>query len=178
MRLFVAAELPQELLDALAETIADLRDCVRGRFVAIDSLHVTLAFLGEVERHRIPLLCATIDKACQGHAAFDAQLACFGNFGKRSKAALWQGFRDEADFARLASDVRSALKREGFRFDEKNYRPHVTLMRGVDLSAGKLPSPRLAAGQIASVALFESDLSGSRPVYTALHRVELTDMGL
>ena len=46
MRLFIAAELPENLLEALAETSARLRDTVKGRYVAPDSFHLTLAFLG------------------------------------------------------------------------------------------------------------------------------------
>ena len=53
MRVFVAAELPDEMYDALCETSALLRASVRGRYVAPDSFHVTLAFLGNVESWRI-----------------------------------------------------------------------------------------------------------------------------
>lgn len=173
MRLFVAAELPEGALDALAETSALLRGSVRGRFVAPDSFHVTLAFLGEVEGHRADAACSAIDRGCAGIAPFPVTLGDFGCFGKRSKATLWQGFRDAGSLAALAESVRAELRDAGFSFDGKAFLPHVTLMRAADLTEGELPAPALAEGVVTNVALFRSDLSGQRPVYEALHTVEL-----
>lgn len=173
MRLFIAAELPETMREALAETSAALRDCVHGRYVASDSFHVTLAFLGEVPGARVPELQDALETACASHRAFPAELGELGSFGKRSKATLWQGFRDPAPFAALAKDVRASLSRIGFEFDAKPFRPHITLMRAADLSSGALPACCLAEGTILRVTLFSSDLSGKRPVYTALHCVDL-----
>ena len=173
MRLFIAAELPDTLREALAETSAALRDSVRGRYVASDSFHVTLAFLGEVPGARVPELADALEGACAHHRAFSAHLGELGSFGKRAKATLWQGFAEPAPFKALAADVRASLTRIGFTFDAKPFRPHITLMRAADLSAGTLPACCPAEGEISRVTLFSSDLSGKRPVYTALHTVEL-----
>lgn len=173
MRLFVAAELPGGVLDALAETSALLRGSVRGRYVAPDSFHVTLAFLGEVEGHRVDAACAAVDRGCAGFAPFEVSLGDLGCFGRRLKATLWQGFSDAEAMLSLAESVRGELRDAGFSFDEKAFLPHVTLMRAADLAAGALPAPALASGVVSSVALFRSDLSGARPVYDALHEVSL-----
>ena len=173
MRLFIAAELPEPIHEALAETSAALRDSVHGRFVASDSFHVTLAFLGEVPGARVSELADALDIACAHHQAFTAQLGELGCFGKRARATLWQGFRDPAPFKALATDVRAQLTRIGFEFDAKPFRPHITLMRAADLSSGALPTCCQAEGEISNITLFSSDLSGKRPIYTALHTVEL-----
>ncbi|MBQ9022078.1 MAG: RNA 2',3'-cyclic phosphodiesterase [Eggerthellaceae bacterium] len=173
MRLFIATELPQEMLDALAETQAELRACVSGRYVGADSFHVTLAFLGEVEAWRVNELADILDDACSGHAAFESCLGELGNFGRASKATLWQGFTDKKPFAELAQSVRRELAHAGFDFDDKGFLPHITLMRKLDLSSGVLPMPHVARGTIDTVSLFESDLSGDYPAYTALHRTFL-----
>lgn len=173
MRLFAAAELPNEMLDALAETSALLRGCVRGRYVSPDSFHVTLAFLGEVEGARVERACRALDRACAGFAPFAASLGNLGCFGKRAKATLWQGFRQAGALPELAQSVRCELKVAGFTFDGKPFLPHVTLMRAADLTAGALPMPVLVEGTIATIALFRSDLSGHRPVYEPLREVTL-----
>lgn len=175
MRLFVAAELPDELLDALAETSAMLRSSVQGRYVAPASFHVTLAFLGEVDSARVPRLMDAIDESCLGYAPFDVTLGEFGSFGRRSKATLWQGLTDDGNLPELAKSVRDCLQFEGFDFDTKGFLPHVTLMRSADLTAGVLPAPVHASARIDTVTLFRSDLSGECPVYEALHRVRLVD---
>ena len=175
MRLFVAAELPEELVDALAETSAALREQVRGRYVAPDSFHVTLAFLGEVEGGRVGEIARAIDAACALCLPFLAELGELGSFGKGRKAMLWQGFAPACaeDFRGLATRVRSELSLRGFDFDGKKFVAHVTLMRAADLQGGTLPAPVRAAGTIEHVALFRSDLSGDRPVYDPLHLVQL-----
>lgn len=169
MRLFVAAELPNELLEALAETQAVLRARVQGRYVAPGQFHVTLAFLGTVDSWRVDDAARALDYACAGHTPFDVQLESLGSFGRRNTATLWQGFVSNASFEALAHDVRDALSQEEFDFDTKRFLPHVTLMRAANLESGSLPMPTLASDTIDTVTLFSSDLSGERPVYSALH---------
>ena len=173
MRLFIAAELPEQMLDALAETSAVLRANVRGRYVAPDSFHVTLAFLGEVSGSRVDAAVSALEAGCCGFRSFDASLGAFGSFGKRASATLWQGFDDAGDLSSIAGAVRDELRNEGFSFDDKKFLPHVTLMRKADLTSGALPSPTLASGPMQRITLFESDLSGSRPVYEPLHVASL-----
>lgn len=168
MRLFIAAQLPDQVVQALSETSAALRDSVRGRYVRPDLFHVTLAFLGEVDPWRVDDVQAALARACAGHQQFDVRLGELGCFGKRAKATLWQGFCNPASFGALAEDVRAELAREGFDFDAKPFRAHVTLMRAADLTAGQLPMPTCAGGTVDSVCLFKSDLSGKHPVYEAL----------
>lgn len=175
MRLFIAAELPGNMLEALAETSARLRDTVKGRYVAPDSLHVTLAFLGEVAVERIDAAADALEAGCQSFEAFEAALGPLGSFGKRSAATLWQGFAEQGGLRELANSVRSELRTAGFTFDEKPFKAHITLMRKADLTHGELPMPVCARGTIEHVTLFKSDLSGPRPIYEPLHTVTLLE---
>lgn len=176
MRLFIAAELPGGMREALAETQAALRDAVRGRFVLPTNLHLTLAFLGEVDAARVDGLADVLKGALVGHEPLDASLAELGSFGHRRAATLWQAVRGEG-LGELAADVRAALRRFGFTFDERGFRAHVTLMRAADLTEGELPMPVLGQGWIRTVTLFRSDLSGSQPVYDPLASVRLGTEG-
>ena len=169
MRLFIAAQLPDEMLEALAETSALLRASVRGRLVAPSSFHVTLAFLGDVESWRIDDACAAIDEGCKGIAAFWTSFGELGSFGRRAAATLWQGFDEPGKLPDLAHNIRSSLRARDFEFDGKKFLPHVTLMRAADLRTGTLPPPCFAGGTVDRVTLFRSDLSGPRPVYEPLH---------
>lgn len=174
MRLFIAAELPEEMLDALAETQAGLRDCVRGRYVAPDMLHVTLAFLGDVPGALVPDVVGVLEAACVGVDPIDASLGELGYFGRSRKATLWQAVDGGVALVDLAETVHAQLRLGGFSFDEKEFKAHVTLMRAADLSAvGSLPMPHIARGAIDTVTLFSSDLSGPHPVYEPLHTVRL-----
>ena len=48
MRLFIAINFDENMLDALTEIQDDLRRCgVKGHYTPRENLHMTLAFLGE-----------------------------------------------------------------------------------------------------------------------------------
>ena len=174
MRLFIAAELPEEMLDALVTTQAELRDTLRGRYVAPDMLHVTLAFLGDVPGALVPDVVGVLEVACAGADPIDASLGELGYFGRSRKATLWQAVDGGVALVDLAETVRAQLRLGGFSFDEKEFKAHVTLMRAADLEcAGELPMPHIACGPIDAITLFSSDLSGPHPVYEPLHRVKL-----
>ncbi len=174
MRLFVAAELSNNLIDALADTSALLRDSVRGRYVAPDLFHVTLAFLGEVPAAQVDEVGMLVRDACAEVDPFMTSLGPLGSFGRLSAAILWQGFssgRESWDL--LATKVRSALRDAGFWIDEKGFLPHVTLMCRADLTHGALPMPCVTRGSVDAVIVYVSDLSGERPCYEALERIDL-----
>ena len=174
MRLFVAAELPDEMLDALAETSARLRDAVPGRYVAPELFHVTLAFLGEVPGSLVNEVAELARCGCNAQASFRTSLGPLGTFGKGSSAVLWQGFvGGEDEWASLARGVRYELQDRGYSIDRKGFIPHVTLMRRADVSRGLLPMPCVGSGSIRRVTLFLSDLSGQYPRYEALDSWEL-----
>lgn len=174
MRLFIAAELPEPLLEALVETQAGLRDCVRGRYVAPDMLHVTLAFIGHVPGFLVDRAVGALEAACEGAAPIEASLGELGSFGRPRKATLWQAVSGGVELANLAEAVRVQLCLGDLPFDEKDFKAHVTLMRAADLAAvSELPMPHVARGTIDTVTLFSSDLSGEHPVYEPLHTVRL-----
>ena len=173
MRLFIATK-PHGTEEALAETIAILRESVRGRFVAPDSLHVTLAFLGEVPAARADDAACALECACRSMAGpFDVQLGELGSFGKPSRATLWQGLRDNGELASLARAVRDELGERSLPFDTKKFRAHITLMRNADLAHGTLPPAFPGSGRVEDAVLFRSDLSGPRPVYEPLFIAQL-----
>ena len=174
VRLFVAAELPEEMLDALAETSARIRDEVVGRYVAPELFHVTLAFLGEVPGAHAYEVGELMRSGCHAQTVFQTSLGSLGIFGRSTSAMLWQGFvGGEAAWTALARGVRHALRGGGYALDEKSFIPHVTLMRRADVSRGVLPMPCIERGDIQRITLFSSDLRGSYPRYDALESYDL-----
>ena len=177
MRLFVAAELPGKLYEALCENSAVLRDKVRGRYVAPDSFHMTLAFLGDVAAERVDDVCAALDEGCELQPPIRVTLGPLGSFGKARRATLWQGLSLGVDeMGGLAGDIRECLVAHGLSYDAAAFVPHVTLMRSADLTDGMLPPVQMATGVIDTVTLFRSHLGGERARYEPLYSVRLVDL--
>lgn len=175
MRLFIAAELPEDALDAALENLAELRELVSGRAVRQDSLHLTLAFIGEVESSRAQAAADCLHAACQGIDAIPVSLDDYGSFGRKDKAVLWQGIADQPALVELAESVREHLRAAGFDIDPKPFKPHITLMRNADISHGVLPMPFVGEGDITRVTLFQTVWTDNGGVYEAVDTAYLRE---
>ncbi len=161
MRLFIALPLPDALREALLRAQENLRrQGVRANFSREENLHLTLAFLGEVEA------AAGAQEAVLSldAPAFALTLAGSGAFGD----LLWAGIQNNGDLDRLAARVRRALEEHGLPYDRKPFRPHITLARRVRApEPPRVILPRLSA-RAEWVTLFRSERVDGTLVYTPL----------
>lgn len=167
-RLFVAIRPPQEIRDRLI----DLMEGIEGaRWQDDDQLHLTLRFIGEVDRHRAEDIAAAL--ASIRHPCFEIALSGLGTFGRRGQPAiLWAGVTPEEDLKALHKKIDLALQRTGLEPEHRAYSPHITLAR-LGRSAGSVEGLMSAAGGIGSAPfpveafhLYESRLSPAGALYT------------
>lgn len=172
MRVFVAAEITEELLFALAHTQAELRATIHGRFVPTDSLHITLAFLGELSTDDYRTVAKALSCATAHFGPVSVCLGDFGSFGPAHKAVLWQAV-EGAGILALAKVIRDALRSFDVAFDDKSFRPHVTLMRAANISRATLPTPIIAQANLDTVCIYRSHLHSTGASYELIDRFEL-----
>lgn len=124
-RLFVALPLPDDIVDGLASLQEGIPDAA---WVTPDNLHITLAFIGEVNggtQHDIADALATIDGPI-----LDLEIAGVDHFVEGSTPkALYAAVVGNDALTRLHEKVSLVLRAEGIRLDRRKYRPHVTLAR-------------------------------------------------
>ncbi len=125
IRLFVALRPPLVIREALF----DLMDGVQAaRWQDDEQLHVTLRFIGEVERPQAEDIAAAL-----GHIAApvpQVALSGVGSFGRGNRPdALWAGIAPAAPLAALHAKVERACVMAGLSPDRRAYRPHVTVAR-------------------------------------------------
>lgn len=121
-RLFVALSLPDHVVDALARLQSGMRGA---RWIPRNNYHMTLAFIGETDRHGLNEIASAL--AAAGAPAFDLRLRECGFFGDKKPRALWVGAEANPQLAHLQSKVETALKRAGFPLEKRKFIPHVTL---------------------------------------------------
>ena len=171
MRLFIALALPQEVRDDLERLATGLSGV---RWVPSDNYHLTLRFLGEVERPD----ARDIDDALAAlrMPRFELSLAGIGSFGEgRRLRSLWVGVDRHPALTRLQAGVERAVVRAGRPRETRRFKPHVTLARCKNAA----PRPdklqkflveralyRSRPFTVAGFTLFSSFLSSSGAIYT------------
>ena len=126
MRLFFALWPPQNAARALHEWARQASLRTRGRVTRAETIHLTLAFMGEVEASRIESLLnsarATVGEA---HSLPIEQ----ARYWKHNRI-VWVGPNETpAPLAALAADLKSVLMGNGFELEQRAFAAHVTLIR-------------------------------------------------
>jgi len=133
VRLFVACEVPEEVKDAIGETIETLRrkSGPAVRWIKPEGVHVTLKFLGEVPVKKLPAVKLAIQEAVVGHSPFELEFSSIGTFGGREGLRImWVGIAgDVLRLEALVRAVNAALAVVGFEPERRPFRPHLTLGR-------------------------------------------------
>ena len=177
-RLFVGLPLGPELGALAHARVAAVLDPSHWRLPRAEGLHLTLAFLGDQPRARLPELSRIFGEALSGAPRPALVLSGAGGFPRRgAERVLWLGVREEpAGAARLAELHRRALAAAAAAGidlgDEarRPYRPHVTVARP-RRAPGRAPEAFHAlalelAFAPAEALLLESVQGPGPPIYT------------
>src|SRR5918995_626764 len=123
-RLFVAIRPPEDIRDRLIDAMDDSPEL---RWVADENLHLTLRFIGEVERPLADDLAPAFSRISS--APFDLRISGVGMFEQRNGGALWAGVQPKEPVTSLAAKVERACVAAGLEPERRAFHPHVTLAR-------------------------------------------------
>ena len=126
MRLFFALWPDSSVQRTLAEWARACQGACAGRQQQADRLHVTLAFLGEVDLGRYQTLCDIADSIRAN--VFALTLDRVGYWRHNRIVYATTSDRPEA-LAALAAGLSTRLAAAGFRSEARAFVPHVTLIR-------------------------------------------------
>jgi len=137
-----------------------------GRPTRRENLHITLAFVGEVEDERVDMLRAT--GGALAFEAFDLELERLGYW--RHNRIVWAGARSvPAPLSALADGLNRELRAAGYRLDDKPFAAHITLLRKANCT-GDLPRIEPIRWKVAEFVLVESVLDAGGSIYTPVAR--------
>ncbi len=174
-RLFVAIRPPLPIRDLLRAAMGGISGA---RWQNDDQIHLTLRFVGEVDRHRAGDIHAALGAI--HHPPFEIALNGIGSFDRRGlPGAVWAGVTPHEPLHALHKKVDSALSRVGVAPDQRVFLPHIVLAR-LKRSSGPVGNLLEEAGGLGSppfsidhFALFESDLTPDGAVYSMIERYTL-----
>jgi 2'-5' RNA ligase len=123
-RLFVAIRPPEKIRDLLLDAMDDSADF---RWQDDEQLHLTLRFIGEVERPTAEDVAAALGTLRADR--FDLRINGVGRFEQRNSGALWAGVEPRAPVAALAARIERLCQSAGLEPERRAFHPHITLAR-------------------------------------------------
>jgi len=188
MRLFIAADLPDSVRDALAAEQKRISAALAGsgsslKWVKPEHAHLTLVFIGNVEDARVHAVTDAVAVDVET-PPFEAAFEGAGVFPPRgAPRVLWigvaAGARELSNLQRILAARIAALR---LPVEDRAFHPHLTLARwresrSADRKRALVAARRgvVARAQISGATLYHSRLSPAGPTYTALARANLTE---
>jgi RNA 2',3'-cyclic 3'-phosphodiesterase len=168
-RLFVAIDLPEQVK---ARLIAFPPELPLATWVAVEQLHLTLRFIGEVDDGTVSLMKSSLAKI--RFTPFPLTLCGVGHFPPgRHPRVLWVGMQPCDPLIRLQQEVELALIDTAIAPEERRFSPHITLARLKDTPPsaverfetkhGELTSPTF---QVNEFILYSSVLTRHGAIHT------------
>lgn len=174
-RLFVAVRPPVSIRNSLLELMDGVRNA---RWQDDGQLHLTLRFIGEVDRHRGEDAAAALGGI--RHRGFEIALDGIGSFDRNGRGALWAGVRPHEPLHSLHKKVDGALARIGIAPDRRAFHPHITLARlgrsagSIEGFANRHAGLSSAPFAVEEFCLYESHLGSAGAAYEIVERYRLS----
>jgi len=128
---FFAVSIPHSTKEKLAE-LFDVNQHVFPfkKAVFFEDYHITLVFLGSIQKETIPTLVELVKAYVQHLQPFTLTVEGYGIFGsEKSPRIFWNSVCYEDQLFTLQKQVAKACTEHGLTFDNRSYNPHITLAR-------------------------------------------------
>lgn len=183
-RLFIGIPVYADLANEKARLWQNDRQLNQNRMVWVkpENWHITLFFLGDTPVSEIPLLQKLMDESFNGIESVQTELKGVGLFPDlRNPKVLWLGLSTIQTLIPARNLLGEKLVHNGFNFDNKPLRPHLTIARIKNLEHRESLKNLLQQHQdsgfgsvlLNRVILFESVLTPNGPVYRSLYEKKL-----
>ncbi|MFB6291464.1 MAG: RNA 2',3'-cyclic phosphodiesterase [Candidatus Bipolaricaulia bacterium] len=185
MRTFFCLELPQTVKSEVKETASSIESPAYVKWVSRDNLHITLKFLGDVDRKEVPTIKQKAEKSAAVVNPFNIEIDKLSSFPNPGfPKVIWLGSSSPPEeIFKLQEDLETRLENLGFDKEDRDYVPHVTLGRTKDEDqtkieklGAKLKNEDLGTKwsvSIENLTLMESTLKSDGPEYDPVFRLGL-----
>jgi 2'-5' RNA ligase len=183
LRTFIAIDLPGEILNKIGEITKYFQALTPSKaikWVSMDKLHLTLKFLGEVQKDQLEtiksVLIHTLDKLPPCEITIKG-LGMFPN--ANNPRVIWLGITDAVALISIQQILDNALATVDIPREKRVFSPHLTLGR---VRSNAKPADVEQIGKVLSqykvdtigritvneIRLYQSELRPGGPIYTPL----------
>ena len=169
MRLFFALWPPARAASALQQWAAQASRRVGGRVTRAETIHLTLAFLGDIDESKISSLISAARAAIGKAHALPIEQARWWKHNR----IVWVGPNETPQpLASLALELKNNLLQAGFELESRAFQSHVTLIRKASEPRELPPLPAID-WPVAEFVLVRSVLSREGSRYEPIGRFAL-----
>lgn len=135
-------------------------------------MHLTVEFLGEIQDNRLYTIKEIMDELNFEPFAFG--LTKVGYFKRHEGNIYWLGIEHNDTLIDMQKKLHQALLSKGFELEDREYRPHITIGRKVELKDGfntneLNDSVRKIEVEINKVDLMKSESVNGKLIYSVLY---------
>lgn len=162
MRLFIAINFTSEFKNILLDDIGSFKKyCLSANYTKKENLHLTLAFIGETND------ASRIKKAMDvtEFESFEIGMGEIGSF----RDLYFRKILHSPQLSQLQKKLIDNLERIGVDFDKKNFKPHITLARKVELISKPILPDRDKKMAVEKISLMKSERINGRLTYTEIY---------
>lgn len=177
MRLFIAINFEERVKKQISNLIDELRKTsTQGKFVNEEHMHLTLEFLGEIEKDKVDIIKTVLNSI--NISAFTIELSNIGYFKRREGNIYWLGIKENKSLLELQSNIHKSLTEHGFTLEDRPYKPHITLGRKVIMNEDFNPNSLTSFVndiniKVNSVELMKSENMKGKLMYTITYSKNL-----
>jgi 2'-5' RNA ligase len=181
LRCFIAIEIPNPVKKEIAE-VADILKKYDAdiKWVNVENLHVTLKFLGSTPEESVPEIRESLLKAVSSFQQFYIKINGTGIFPNRKfPRVIWVGVENGEALPKLAADIDISMSLLGYKKEEREFRPHLTLGRvrsrkettSVVNELDNFKEKEFGLFIVDRIKLMRSELKPKGPEYSCLYEV-------
>ena len=131
LRLFIGIKI--ESLPPITQFQAYLKKALQSdqiNWVDPGNFHITLKFLGDVKEYYLNSIESILNSIASRYNSFTLSYGRLGVFGSRNQPrVIWFGFKQNPIIAQIQSAIENELLPLGFKKEDKEFYPHLTLGR-------------------------------------------------
>ena len=181
LRCFIAIGVPAQLQSNIGECIEILKKHDADiKWVAPENLHFTLMFLGSTTDVLLPKIRESLAAVVSSYEPFYITIYGMGAFpNKKYPRVIWAGVHDADGTKNLQEGIGRAMALLGFKREEREFNPHLTLGRvrsrkGLIMLVKELEAfeeKEFGIVPVDRILLMKSELTPKGPEYTCVYDI-------
>jgi|SRR5690625_578864 len=173
MRLFIAIDINSKRKEEFRNIQRDiLLHSRNSRVIDMDNLHLTLKFLGEVDKDKYKNIKSVLYNLNTEINTIDLEVSTLGSFIREDNELIWVGIENNRKLKKLQIALEEEFEKIGFKRENRKFKPHITIAKNVvwkdNFRLDDLIKPVLSPMKVNRIILYQSIFTNKGTKYKKL----------